>query len=611
MNNDIPKYEDTSPVAESDVPKYEETMAHPDEPVSKHETEEDFNNMIGNIPIIGKPLKAGKEFREDLNSSLLRSLVGGAGAKVEAAGRAGIEKLKGSDEDLGDLYERYKQSVAEKQKQADERSPIASGMGKIGGALAPAMVTMGALGPAAGLGTEIVAQGTLGAAEGIGRSKAEDNKGLAEDAAWGFGLGAAGAPMGKAIGSGLGEVGEWGINKLKDNPLAKQLAATAINAAEIGKEKAGSLFGETGTGKLTQETRNLTEGLAGEIEAPIAAKNQEYTKAFKEAKEQGKLVPAPTKTGLSDIEEFAQDLYKNKIPSANDAMPAWTKENLESYKQGTLAPDIAEQMARELKNFKTTPFQGTLEQTKQNLLGSLTKQKNLSLDPETLAKLNKEKSAAWQASEPFIQKANKTIADPSFQPKSASQMSPEQRQLMVQGQLEHIVNDAGKSSVQGQKARNILQDPNNPNNLNETLRGINAEGNLGLKPDQMTQALQNQSYLSAANQNVAGVRGSEDTGFGLKDIARKVIGTPYKAAEMMSGSETVQNISKRLLAGSPEELSSIGAKLQQIPSTTHLGKALSDGVASGDRTKLNAAIFTILQNSNARKALTPSEGEPQ
>src|ERR1035437_2293272 len=100
-----------------------------------------INEAIGDIPVIGKPLRAFKEGREDLNSSALRSLLGGLGGKAEAAGRAGIEKISGSDQDLSDLYTKYKAMVAQKQQEAEARSPLASGAGKILGTTAPAMAT--------------------------------------------------------------------------------------------------------------------------------------------------------------------------------------------------------------------------------------------------------------------------------------------------------------------------------------------------------------------------------------------------------------------------------------------------------------------------------------
>jgi len=560
----------------------------------------DVNEAIGDIPLVGKPLKFAKEVREDLNASTLRSLLGGLGAKTEAAGRAGIEKISGSDQDLGALYEKYKQVVGQKQKESEARSPVSTALGKGMGALAPAMTVFGGAG-AMSLPAEIGASAALGGVEGAGESHSKDGQGLAKDIGMGALKGAVAVPVAKGIGKVVSNVGEKALEKLKDSSFAKQLAATAVNAAKVGEEKGQTLFGEAGD-VLYGQNKGLAKNISEQIEAPISQKNAEFTKAFQTAAQEGKTVTPPFEEGMKDVEDFIVDLGVNKINPK--AMPTWTPENFQKYRTGSLTPDVANQMIQELKGLDVSKSTATstLAQTRDNVLQTLQKNTNDALGEGVLQKLNKEKQAAWQASEPLVQTGKKEAVEEGFQKSNASNLSPEARMSRTKSFFEDIIKNAGKSTMQGE-ARSNLKD------ATELMEEANKAGNLGMNVQEMQQAAQNQSYLSAAKQNISGGSLANETPKlgSIDKLVSGFVSSPYRAAEVVSGYPAVQRASKMLLEGTPESLSSIGKKLQQIPSVSHLGQALDHAASVGDKGKMNAAIFTILQNPLARKALNEDE----
>jgi hypothetical protein len=71
----------------------------------------------------------------------------------------------------------------------------------------------------------------------------------------------------------------------------------------------------------------------------------------------------------------------------------------------------------------------------------------------------------------------------------------------------------------------------------------------------------------------------------------------------------VADISRKAYKLPAEKLNGLADRLESIPGLSTLGKALKDGLQNGDQAKKNAALFSILQNPQARILLDEDENE--
>lgn len=143
-----------------------------------------------------------------------QGLLMGFGDEMKGAARAGLRKLRGEDHSFGDIYRAERDAARDAYEAFAERNPKTSMGLEIGGALAPAVATMGAATPAvaargaaAGAGAAarrgaLAGVGT-GAVEGaiVGAGKADEMEDVTSGAITGGALGAAGgAVVGGAVG---------------------------------------------------------------------------------------------------------------------------------------------------------------------------------------------------------------------------------------------------------------------------------------------------------------------------------------------------------------------------------------------------------------------------
>ncbi|MEN5279015.1 hypothetical protein ABE527_18975 [Brucella sp. TWI432] len=154
--------------------------------------------------------------------------------------RAGINAVKGDGFNYSQEYNRQMALNEELQRRREERSPIASTVGKVGGSVAvaasaaPAMLStrfasaplMGRI--AAGTGDGLISGAVYGAGEGQGLSDRATNAG------WGAVIGGSlGAAM-PAIGAGASKAYEAFRNSRLANPIASQAGATPEALRVIG-----------------------------------------------------------------------------------------------------------------------------------------------------------------------------------------------------------------------------------------------------------------------------------------------------------------------------------------------------------------------------------------
>ena len=556
-----------------------------------------LDDMIGKIPLVGKPLRSLKEAQEDMVSSRLRSLFGGGGGKVEAAGRAGIDKLTGSSDDFSSLYDKYKGLVKQKQQEADLRYPIASTVGKVQGTLIPSVATAIATGPL-GLAAEMGVGSLLGGVESAGSSESKDNTELAKDVGTGAVEGALMVPAGRAIGHGVSK----GLSYLADaagkNALAKQFAATVLN-----KVKGGTLFNQgelndplkRGTQTIQQETNALTGVgedvgiISKELNDSLSGKNQAFTDAFKTATDAGKkLVPETSDLAIiSTVEDIMG------VDTANSLFSGM----LEKLKAGDLNPQEADALRTTIKNhinrLKNTNGIDAIKATQQ--FNQATKLQNSgiiqSLEEMTqksgvdLNTLNKEKSAAWNSLEAF----------PGIDQGKASSMSVGDRNKAMSTHLKDLATSSGKKTTIGdEEAINLKL-------LYDKLQKAKKVGNLNINPEEIGKKLNEQAYLNAARSNVSGyTQNSKQTLWdSIKDLKPKKLSI-YGAAEALSGNKGVQNVSKFLLEADNERLLGVANRLKGDPAYAHLGNSLADAVEKTMKPQINAVIFSLMQNPATR-----------
>lgn len=97
--------------------------------------------------------------------------------------------------------------------------------------------------------------------------------------------------------------------------------------------------------------------------------------------------------------------------------------------------------------------------------------------------------------------------------------------------------------------------------------------------------------------------GMGDTGRGF------ALSTAYRAGRIAASKPVVGtvNLGRKLYNAPAQSLSTLAAKIESNPGLAPLGKALREGIESGNANKKNAALFTIMQNPNARMLISAED----
>lgn len=115
---------------------------------------------------------------------------------------------------------------------------------------------------------------------------------------------------------------------------------------------------------------------------------------------------------------------------------------------------------------------------------------------------------------------------------------------------------------------------------------------------------ESQAGISATMKGITAVG---DTGRGA------ALSGSYYAGRVM-GSKPVKglaNISKSIYRAPENTLNQLAQRIENTPGISSLGKALREGLESGDQNKRNAALFTIMQNPNARLLISAEDVEDE
>lgn len=87
-------------------------------------------------------------------------------------------------------------------------------------------------------------------------------------------------------------------------------------------------------------------------------------------------------------------------------------------------------------------------------------------------------------------------------------------------------------------------------------------------------------------------------------LGRTTLGTSLLVGKVK---KPIADLSRKAYNLPAEKLNSLSQQMQQTPGLKVLGQALADGLQNGDQAKKNAAIFSILQNPDARLLINDDE----
>jgi hypothetical protein len=67
------------------------------------------------------------------------------------------------------------------------------------------------------------------------------------------------------------------------------------------------------------------------------------------------------------------------------------------------------------------------------------------------------------------------------------------------------------------------------------------------------------------------------------------------------------DVSRKIFKAPDQYLKNLASQLQTTPGLSSMGKALTEAMESGNSPKKNAALFTIMQNPNAKLLINADE----
>jgi hypothetical protein len=180
--------------------------------------------------------------------------------EITGAGEALLDKIKGEDAPLSDLYAKRRDESRANYHKAEEDNPLAYGAGQVGGGAATMFV------PGLGAAKGVKGLATLGGLAGLGSSEADSAAGMVMDTAKGAGLGAATGMI-----PGLGRAGKNMIDEVATAPLNAP-ASGVVPKIMQGVQNVGAKGNEildTLTGGPFGKA--LRYGVAAKAQAPLDA----------------------------------------------------------------------------------------------------------------------------------------------------------------------------------------------------------------------------------------------------------------------------------------------------------------------------------------------------
>ena len=547
---------------------------------------------------------------ESITRGGLQGISGGFSDEAMAGGAAGLQTIEdaikskipekeSTIEHLVNQYKRYKGMAESDEAKAKAAHPYLYGGSELAGGFVPAGLAFKSV-AGADLATKIATGAGLGAAATYG-GLGQNEKDQAEKVAEGAALGGAGTLVGEKVISPLIKAGANKlVASLQDQPWANQLAATVKN-----KMAGGTLFGRAGAQDVEAQSAKLSSDVANALTGNVEGNIGEMGNAFTQGAEQRL---KPNRDQLQVISDI-KSKFGNYFNGAYD-------DDFDKLVKGQMSPKEANDFRKQLTSTISDLWQDNNVQTKPGSIKLAQYIKNSGIIPTLedmstnagtdIGQLNSNISAAREPLDAFMQKTGSIVEDPNQQFKWSSSTPIEKQNLTVQNTVNKLLQQSGRSTDLGAKSANKLADLQS---LLENAKKVSPSLG-GEAPDfatNMAKKLQQQSFLNAAEQNVAGLRERKLEAVNPVTWATNAGINPYRAAELSTHvpglKGIVSDVADKLLAPSPIERQAISQGLRSGQGTAHLADAYEQAIDSKNPGRINNVIFQILQNPMAKKAV--------
>jgi hypothetical protein len=565
-----------------------------------------------------KPIEAPPSNVGDLLKGISQGATMHFGSNILSGAEAGGKKLMGDEKSLGELYDQYKKANDEAYASAQKRSPVLTGAGEVGGAILPVALTGGLGAPAEGTAALSLGQKALQAAKagaiygGINAAGESKNKllenptNLAADTASGAALGGAtGAILSPAIDTSIGQIknaAKWAGGKVAnvaaDSPLLQKLGYTFNQARSGGQTFTGEQAGQ----EIQDKLRNIAGSVTKQLTQPMQQASDLYGQTLDNATQAGaKLSTDPdlmakfraaqatvgSKGGLTDEMNRLLNLHGSQTFDPESV----------SYVSNALDPRQAKDLQLGLRQLGSSKaYQDT--NAISDLDKALTPAINEALPESDLNKVNDIFSKSRQLVEPFI---NKGVIDPELQAKQVSDID--------QDTLNSKINDFISKNIKNMKAGNYQGDQAtaNINDILDNISNINQKSGINfVDPNQLRSQINDAATTSTIRQGIVGKQAAEGNPLSVSGIGQMLLGSPYRLAQ--GAGTATKFIGKGVSAGQKlatagdNVLDSVAQTLKQS-GPPGMGESLEKAVQNKSDIAKNAALFSIMQNPNARKAI--------
>lgn len=526
------------------------------------------------------------------------------------------------------LFRETQKSLQDKYKEAQKRSPIATTVGDVGGSIASAI-------PASGLTATGLAAGSLKAALAEGGIT-----GLAKLLAKKAGVGALeAAPLGALEGAGrsddgnlIGSTDQEKMNLVKDAGsgalIASPLAAAGTVAGELAplaKSKLGEslansdnstirklkkLYDIGAEGKSLNSTADKVNDLAGrsgksaedfvnKVGSADEYLGQKVGQTIQDATDNGVSVPiSEVKQGTA--QELVDYFGNNPDLARNSKITKLLGKALSG--ENNLNPTEALQLRDELYKIKdlmgkdTTPLGRKMGQVVGDYAGDV----NNSIK-ETIPEY-KDAAAKFKG---FREQVPESLTDKNpFDNQWTGDLKNPQSKLYesTKDTLENAMSSGGSSLDSASKFGKLI---NNIKNLGSTLGDDTSEvlKRLGGSSDDIAKSLQGSADESAALGDVYGKYSKAEFGASPKKVAASFL--PKTAGQVANYSGQADQLISNLANAPTQKLTQISQTLKNHnnQSIQAVGRSLENAIANKNAIGRNAAIFSIMQNPQAREAI--------
>lgn len=537
-------------------------------------------------------------------------------------------------EDLYNLYRQYQKEEEEGYKQIEAEHPTAALAGELaGGFLIPggvfgqgakAATSLGRIGQAAKAGAAI------GAITGAGKSEGtvDDLEKLGKDVLTG---GAGGAAIGGALG-GAGELVKKGFEGLKKTgPMGENLAYSFERGAKKGEGFIGPSSEKRITGTKKELGGKFGEMMYGE-EGPITQTSKEIGDYFSKATQKGAKVNVLEDENLrSKIAQTFQDLEDNNLlnptkrlkdiedPVLGDIFKALDRkgsvgQSMSSNEIKTFSSNVDALLKGELSPEETYKFARWLQGDEVPGMAKLGSSKFKQLIPDDLIYSLKE--AAKQSADNAL--AEEGISSEKLFKKFGDVRSDTVETILNKGKPKKYSTiwqkDYGKSNVESklydefQNIFDTLQDPSKAGDIPRDVIRTLEERVSSLKQnypdlnfnkfDDLLKEIKDVSQQAVIRNKLIANTSHTGSAKGLMERGLDLVG--YGGANIAGQSV---NFGNKIAKAPDRVLIPIAQTLKTSPVVSHLGVALEQALVNNQQSAKNAAMFAIMQNPEARKAV--------